>query len=177
MSQLTAGENDNGPTHVLPDILETGLKIIFCGTAAGKRSAKKGAYYVGRGNKFWQTLYDVGLTPRLLQPEAFRTLPRYGIGLTDLAKYTSGMDSSLRQTDYAVPLFEEKILRLAPKLVCFNGKTAARQFFGVRRVEYGEHRERVGDTRLFVAPSTSGAANRYWDIAYWQRLADLTEHL
>ncbi len=176
MSQTLPDGPGEVPAHVLPDVLEPGLKIVFCGTAAGRGSAIRGAYYAGRGNKFWKTLHAVGLTPYPLEPREFRTLSRFGVGLSDLAKYASGADSSLLRTDYAVPMFEEKILRLAPKLVCFNGKRAAKQFFGARRVEFGEHGARIGDARLFVAPSTSGAANRYWDVAYWQELAESVEH-
>ena len=33
------GETANSPAHVLPDLLEPGLRIVFCGTAAGAVSA------------------------------------------------------------------------------------------------------------------------------------------
>ena len=57
--------------HKLPDVVLPGLKVVFCGTAAGTRSAQVGAYYAGRGNKFWRTLFQVGLTPRPLDPHEF----------------------------------------------------------------------------------------------------------
>jgi len=38
---------------VLPDVLTPGLQVVFCGTAAGTASAKRGAYYAGPGNQFW----------------------------------------------------------------------------------------------------------------------------
>ena len=77
---------------VLPDVLGSGLSIVFCGSAAGAASARAGAYYAGPGNRFWPTLYRVGLTPRILAPADFRTVRRYGIGLTDLCKTESGSD-------------------------------------------------------------------------------------
>ncbi len=163
--------------HVLPDVLEPNLTIVFCGTAVGDNSALTGVYYTGRGNKFWQTLCTVSLTPHLLKPTDFRTLPQYGLGLTDLAKYTSGSDQSLRRTDYAVRPFVEKIREFAPKLLCFNSKKAAKTFLGTEYVEFGELDTRIGDTRLFVAPSTSGAGNGYWDITYWHQLAQLSQTL
>jgi hypothetical protein len=85
---------------VLPDILEPGLRIVFCGTAAGARSAELGQPYAGPGNKFWRVLEEVCLTPTRLTPAEFRDLPRYGIGLTDLAKFASGSDSVLRSADF-----------------------------------------------------------------------------
>lgn len=164
-------------THVLPDVLEPSLTIVFCGTAAGKTSARVGAYYADPRNKFWATLYNVGLTPHQLKPEGFWTLPQYGLGLTDLAKYTSGSDVDLHSKDYAIEMFEAQILKYTPKLLCFSSKEAAKQYFGIRHVDYGELNKQIGDTRLFVAPSTSGSGNGYWDITYWHQLAALSQTL
>jgi TDG/mug DNA glycosylase family protein len=61
---------------LLDDLLRPGLRIVICGTAAGERSAKLGAYYAGPGNKFWRTLHKVGLTPRALIPAEFRELQK-----------------------------------------------------------------------------------------------------
>ena len=58
------------------------------------------AYYAGPGNKFWPTLFRVGLTPRQLAPAECRSLLQYGIGLTDIAKGVSGSDSSLPRDSY-----------------------------------------------------------------------------
>ena len=43
--------------HILPDRLKPGLKLVFCGTAAGRQSALQQAYYAHGQNKFWTTLY------------------------------------------------------------------------------------------------------------------------
>ncbi len=59
--------------HVLPDVLEPGLRIVFCGTAAGHVSARRGAYYAHPQNRFWPALHAIGLTPRRLRA---RGLPR-----------------------------------------------------------------------------------------------------
>ncbi|WP_449376135.1 uracil-DNA glycosylase family protein, partial [Bosea thiooxidans] len=58
----------------------------ICGTQAGTASARRGAYYAGPGNKFWAVLHQIGLLPERFAPERFREMPRYGIGLTDVAK-------------------------------------------------------------------------------------------
>jgi TDG/mug DNA glycosylase family protein len=166
-------EPRGGTSHVLPDVLESNLKVVFCGIATGTTSARVSAYYAGPGNKFWKTLYTVGLTPHQLRPEEYTTLPQYGIGLTDLAKYTSGPDLNLSSRDFAVAPFEEKIRKFSPKVLCFNGKKAAKTFLGTDYVEFGVLGKQIGETRLFVAPSTSGAANGHWDIAYWQQLAEV----
>jgi G:T/U-mismatch repair DNA glycosylase len=53
---------------VLPDYLDHGLRVAFCGTAVGETSAACVHYYAGPGNAFWQFLYDSGLTSRRLAP-------------------------------------------------------------------------------------------------------------
>jgi len=58
------------PVDILPDVLKPGLKVVFCGTAAGNRSAKIKAYYAGRDNQFWAVLHRIGLTPRQFQSTA-----------------------------------------------------------------------------------------------------------
>ena len=40
---------------ILPDLLDYDLNIVFCGTAASKKSKNFNAYYAGPGNKFWKT--------------------------------------------------------------------------------------------------------------------------
>ena len=78
---------------VLPDILSPGFDIVFCGTAVSNVSAQRGAYYAGPGNMSWPTLHAVGLTPRRLQPEEFREVLSFGLGLTDLVKAVLGVDT------------------------------------------------------------------------------------
>ena len=83
------------PPHVLPDLIKPGLRIVFCGTAAGTVSAARGAYYAHPQNRFWTALHAFGLTPRKLNPEEYNELPQWGLGLTDIAKHVSGMDREL----------------------------------------------------------------------------------
>lgn len=160
------------PLPVLPDVLCPGLAVVFCGTAAGAQSARAEAYYAGRGNKFWRTLYQIGLTPRQLDPHEFPTLPDYGVGLTDIAKTYSGADSGLRRGHFDADGLRAKIEHFAPHAFAFNGKRSARAFYGAT-VAYGRQPEQIGATILFVLPSTSGAASGFWDVGAWQALADL----
>lgn len=83
---------------MLPDYLTPGLKVVFVGTAAGERSAARGHYYSGRGNRFWELLWAVGLTSdRMLIPEHDAQILDYGVGLTDLVQgVAASTDSKLR---------------------------------------------------------------------------------
>jgi TDG/mug DNA glycosylase family protein len=155
---------------VLPDLLRPGLRLVFCGMAAGHASALRGAYYAGPGNRFWPMLAAAGLTPRRFRPEEFPALLELGIGLTDIAKTASGPDRAIpRRAEDALEL-RAKIEAHAPAVLAFNGKCAAGRFFG-GRVAYGWQSEVIGATRLFVLPSSSGAARGFWDEAPWRELA------
>jgi TDG/mug DNA glycosylase family protein len=160
---------------MLPDHLRPGLVIIFCGTAAGTASAMCKAYYAGPGNLFWPTLHETGLTDRLLGPEEFTLLNEYGSGLTDVAKKTSGSDDSLRKEDFCVGSFRERMAK--PKLIAFNGKKAASVVLQkpTRAIRYGLQEQRFLESRVFVLPSTSGTARKYWDKAHCVDLARLAK--
>ena len=158
--------------HVLPDVLQPGLTLVFCGTAAGKRSAAERAYYAHPGNLFWRALFETGLTPRQLAPAEFPLLPGYGIGLTDLAKRHSGNDSELPRDAFDVPALTAKIERHQPQLLAFTSKNAARAALG-HVTAYGLQDETIGATRLFVLPSPSGQARGHWTAAPWLALGQL----
>ena len=76
----------------LPDLLAPGLRLVVCGTAAGRASA---AQYAEHGNRFWRVLHEVGLTATLLQPGDYTLLLENGIALTDLVEFSAGMDAAL----------------------------------------------------------------------------------
>ncbi len=155
---------------ILPDVMDAGLAVVFCGSAVGSVSARRGAYYAGPGNAFWPTLFEVGLTPRLLAPEEYRCLPEYGLGLTDLAKKIAGSDEILAESDFDREGLRTKIRTYGPGILAFTSKRAAEEFLE-RRVHYGVLPESIGRTRLFVLPSPSGAARRFWDKEPWRELA------
>jgi TDG/mug DNA glycosylase family protein len=115
----------------------------------------------------------VGLTPGQLRPEEFVTLPAYGIGLTDIAKYRSGRDAMLNDSDFDVRAFRRKLGKFQPHIAAFNGKKAAAVFFACEtcNIEYGLQCDRVGQTALWVLPSTSGGARGFWDLKAWKALA------
>jgi TDG/mug DNA glycosylase family protein len=158
---------------ILPDRLKPGLRLVFCGTAAGKQSALKKAYYANRQNKFWRTLHQIGLTPRQFEPHEFPQLWELGIGLTDIAKYHFGMDHQLPKESLgqeAVADLRARIARAAPRHLAFTSLNAGRSVLGKSAVA-GQQREKWGETRVWILPSPSPLADNHWDIAPWQDLA------
>jgi TDG/mug DNA glycosylase family protein len=158
----------------LPDQLEPHLRLVFVGTAAGQRSADLGHYYAHRGNRFWRTLHEVGMTPRQYEPHEFPALLKLGIGFTDVCKLGSGMDHEALAFPVDIPAFREKMRRYRPKTIAFTSKKAASLFYGrpTKAVTLGQQPPEQDFPIVFVLASPSGAASRYWSIQPWQQLAD-----
>ena len=161
----------NRSAHILPDVLAPGLRVVFCGTAAGTRSAREGAYYAHPGNYFWRTLFQTGLTPARLAPHEFPRVLEFGIGLTDLAKLHFGADHELPRGAFDAAALKRKIARYRPRIVAFTSKNAAFGCFG-SVLAYGEQAQRIAASRVFVLPSPSGQARKFWDIRPWRELAE-----
>jgi len=160
--------------ELIPDVLTGGLSVVFCGSALGDVSWERRAYYANPGNRFWQTLAEVGLTPRRLAAEEYPRLIDWGIGLTDLVKTDHGQDVHIFDghvdLDEARRLLRTKILRWQPRVLAFTSRTVAAQFME-RQAVPGRQQECFGRTVVWVLPSTSGLARRFFDIGPWQDLA------
>lgn len=170
------GEEDGGreaPDRVLPELLAPGLRVVFVGSAAGRVSARRGAYYAGPGNRFWPILAETGLTPRLFAPEAFPALLPLGIGLSDVNARQSGADSSLDPAADDPFGLEVRLRAVRPAIVAFNGKRPAAAALGrpSRGLRFGKQAEDWAGAACWVLPSTSGLAVRWWDPAPWRDLA------
>ena len=162
---------------VLPDLLDEAVVTVFCGSAVGAASARLGFPYAGPGNKFWPMLHETGLTPRLFAPQDYRDLLGLGIGLPDVNKTQSGADSDLTSDGDDVAAVMAKIETYKPKLLAFTAKRPAQVFlktaFGRGKIDYGLQPDRAGSTAIFVLPSSSGLAIRWWEPKWWHEAAEL----
>lgn len=157
---------------VLPDLLQPGLKLVFCGTAAGTVSAQRGQYYAHPQNKFWRALHLAGITPRQLTPDEYPEALKLGIGLTDIAKHTLGMDSELPPQSLgrtAVEALRTRITAAAPRILAFTSLTGGRRVMGPR-ANFGLQCETLDKTRVWILPSPSPAAHWNWNEAVWLEL-------
>lgn len=162
---------------ILPDVLAPGLSLVLCGTAPSRISAAKGAYYANPGNRFWRTLHEVGLTPVQIPPADYARVLEFGIGLTDLNKTEFGCDHDLSSAAYDVKGFTAKIRAYAPSLIAFDSKNAAKAFFGTASISLGLQAATLDGIPIFVVPSPSGLARRFFDIGPWHDLARNVEEL
>jgi double-stranded uracil-DNA glycosylase len=149
---------DAEPVSAVPDVLAPGLRVVFCGINPGHVSAAAAAHFANPRNDFWRLLHAAGFTPRLLRPDEQFDVLDCGIGLTNAASRTTKGSGDLRSADFqgSAERLERIARELEPEWIGFVGKEAYRGTFG-ERPELGVRERRLGETRLFVLPSTSPA--------------------
>jgi len=163
----------------VPDVLGPGVRVVFCGINPGRMSAAAGAHFANPRNDFWRLLHAAGFTPRVFRPEEQHALLELGVGLTNAARRTTRGSGELRKADFAgaAERLEELARRLRPRIIAFVGKAAYQGIFG-ERPEHGLQERRLGETALFVLPSTSPAnAAVPWEerLRWFRALKDLVD--
>ncbi len=162
---------------MLKDVLAYNLDVVFCGTAKGKKSALSGFYYAGPGNKFYSILHSAGFTPHKLAPTECYTINQFKIGLTDLVHTEYGNDNQIKNESYELERFISKMVEYNPKYIGFTSKKAASFALGFQGItsliSYGLQPQLIGSSKVFVLPSTSGNARRFWNEKYWHELSKL----
>ena len=156
------------PPSAVPDVLAPGLRAVFCGINPGRVSAAAAAHFANPRNDFWRLLHAARITFRLFEPSEQLELLREGIGVTNAAYRTTPGSGDLRRSDFAgsAERLEQIARELEPGWLAFVGKEAYRGAFG-ERPELGLQERMLGDTQLFVLPSTSPANAA---VPYEQRL-------
>lgn len=137
-------------------MLAPGLRVVFVGINPGRVSAAAHAHFANPRNDFWRLLHAAGFTSRLLDPQEQFALLAEGIGATNAAYRTTPGSGDLRKGDFDGARLERIARELGPRFLAFVGKEAYRGAFG-ERPELGMQARTVGETRLFVLPSTSPA--------------------
>jgi TDG/mug DNA glycosylase family protein len=167
--------------RTLPDYLRRGMKLVIVGINPGENSVRAGHYYSGRGNPFWEMLYEGGVVPEPVEYTEDKRMIEFGIGLTDLVKRpTRGIEEIRREewTEGRV-LLAQKLEEFGPRVIAFNGKTAYEKFSG-RPCSLGLQKETLYGARVFVLPSTSGQnamVSRNQKLKFFKQLGSLLAKL
>jgi TDG/mug DNA glycosylase family protein len=139
--------------------------VLFVGINPGVRSALTGHHFAGFSNRFWKLLYRSGLVPNPVTYLDDDRLPEWGFGITNVvARATRGIDE-LRPEEYAAGRLRlrNKVRRYKPSVVAFVGITVYRAMFPQSKgpVTMGLQQQRLGESRVFVLPNTSGRNAHY----------------
>lgn len=173
----------------LPDFLEGSPDIVAIGVNPSVASSRAGFYYAHPRNRFWPALNASRLVPVELEPgpEALRRLSaEFGIGFTDIVKQPTPMEKDLSAAELraGAEILHEKLLRVKPKILWFNGKTPHDRLMRLLKRDKAEGwGEQPGDwegMKCFVCPNPSpaNAAFSMEDLAAWyNKLADLRAQL
>jgi double-stranded uracil-DNA glycosylase len=155
----------------LGPIVGPGLRVLFVGINPSLRSAEVGHHFARPGNRFWPTLHAAGFTPHRLRPEDDGELPRYGIGVTNLASRPTRAATDLRDKELreGAAELEATVRRHRPRLVAVVGLGAYRTAFGRPRAAIGLQDERIGGRPVWVLPNPSGL-NAHYKPADFARL-------
>jgi len=153
----------------LPDTVGPDMRVLVCGLNPSMSAATMGVGFATGGNRFWPAALASGLVSVDRDPRY--ALHRHGIGMTDLVKRATPRAAALSREEYETGVARlERLCRwLRPKVVCMVGLAGWRAAVD-RRATAGLQPHTLGDTAVYVMPSTSG-------LNAHSRLEDLSNHL
>ncbi len=163
----TRAELDAAAGKTVPDVIASGLKMLFCGINPGLYSGYTGHHFARPGNRFWPTLYAAGFTPRLLRPDEERELLPLGFGITNLVTRATATAAELSRAELEAGgrLLAEKVSEYRPRVVAVLGVSAYRDAFAQPRAELGEQAQGLAGARLWILPNPSGLNAHYTPAA------------
>jgi double-stranded uracil-DNA glycosylase len=165
---------------LIPDLLQPGLRLVFCGYNPSLVSGQTGHNYAYHGNRFWRVLAAAGLTDRIYRPDEDALLLKHGIGFTNLvARPTRRADELSREEirDGAAELVA-KLDRFRPAVVAYTGIGIYKWLRRTSSVVWGVQATSVveGVTDI-VVPSPSGLNRMTFDqlVDHYQVIARLLD--
>jgi TDG/mug DNA glycosylase family protein len=149
--------------RTIPDVLEAGLDVVFCGINPSLYSGAVSHHFARPGNRFWKALHQAAFTDRELSPFEDGLLPRFGVGLTNLVERATAGAADLRAAELRTGAVRlgPKVKRFRPRLVAVLGVGAYRTAFGLRTATVGSQAEPVGGAAAWVLPNPSGRNASY----------------
>jgi TDG/mug DNA glycosylase family protein len=150
----------------IPDVLTSGLRVVFAGINPGLYSAATGHHFARPGNRFWPALHRSGFTPRQFRPDEQDQLLALGLGITNVAPRATARAAELAGAELreGALVLREKITGLRPQWLAVLGVTVYRTAFGYPDAAVGPQAAGIGLTRVWVLPNPSGL-NAHWTPA------------
>jgi TDG/mug DNA glycosylase family protein len=142
----------------VPDLIRSGLRVLFCGINPGLYSAATGHHFARPGNRFWPALHAGGFTPRIVDPWEEGELLELGLGITNLVARATAAAAELTSAELVAGRrrLERKVTRYGPAWVAVLGVGAYRAGFRRPEARLGRQPERLGPAGLWLLPNPSG---------------------
>ncbi|WP_078887637.1 G/U mismatch-specific DNA glycosylase [Streptomyces sp. NRRL S-118] len=162
---MTPEELEAARDRLVPDVIASGLSVLFCGINPGLMSAATGHHFARPGNRFWPVLHRSGFTPRRLKPSEQDELLTYGLGITNVVARATARADELSDEEFREGgrLLAVKVAELKPRWLAVAGVTAYRTAFHDRTARIGPQERTIGDTRIWALPNPSGL-NAHWTL-------------
>ncbi|MEL4012898.1 G/U mismatch-specific DNA glycosylase [Dryocola clanedunensis] len=143
---------------MISDILQPGLRVVFCGINPGKSSAHTGFHFAHPGNRFWKVIHLAGFTDRQLKPEEEEHLLDTRCGITMLVERPTvqATEVGLHELRAGGRELINKMLDYQPMTLAVLGKQAFEQAFSQRGAKWGRQEITIGDTEVWILPNPSG---------------------
>lgn len=156
--QLAAAEGE-----IVPDIIGSKLKVLFCGINPSVYSAVVGHHFARPGNRFWPALHESGFTPRRLHPAEDALLLEYGLGLTNVFELATVGEKDVSKEQFIAggKRLEGRVHEYKPRVLAVLGIGAYRKGFGRNKAVMGKQAETIGETDIWVLPNPSGLNAHY----------------
>jgi len=148
---------------VVPDIIASDLRVLFCGINPGLMSDATGHHFARPGNRFWPAMHRSGFTPRLLRPAEQAELLSYGLGITNVVARGTARAADLTRDELARGgrTLVAKVRRYRPSWLAVLGVSAYRAAFDHPQARIGPQTVRLGGARVWVLPNPSGLNAHY----------------
>ena len=161
---------------VLPDLLRPGLRIVFCGTAAGTVSAARGAYYAHPQNRFWSALHAVRIDAKTFAAGGIRPVAAMGLGAHRHRQARERHGPGIAAGRLGPPGLrgaQGQIEAAEPKWLAFTSLAAGRRYLG-RPPASANSPSALAEPAVWLLPSPSPTAGWNWDRHkhWWRTLAD-----
>jgi len=154
----------------VPDVLVSGLRVLFCGINPGLWSAAVGHHFARPGNRFWKALHLGGFTPRQLAPDEEDELLRRGLGVTNLVERATAGAAELGAAELRAGAgrLAAKVAAAGPEVVAVLGVGAYRTALDRPKAGVGPQPDPIGGAAAWLLPNPSGLNAHY-------QLPDLAE--
>lgn len=143
---------------MVKDIIDSGLRVLFCGINPGLSSSSLGYPFAHPANRFWKVLHLAGFTERQLKPEEAAQMLDFRCGVTKLVERPTVQASevTLQELRSGGQALIEKVERYKPAALAVLGKQAFERGLGQRGATWGKQTYMIGDTEVWVLPNPSG---------------------
>ncbi|MBU1632968.1 hypothetical protein KJ762_00465 [bacterium] len=164
------------------------VHTIICGTS---KSLNENGYYIKEKEKFWGLIYKCNVTKYIIDPYDYNQFEDLGFKFLEIISSIESQDRkifekySIDEIQNSIKGFVEKVKTIKPKRIFFHGKKSAEWFLQyrengkIRKKGYPMTKDREygkqSDLNLeygydiYILPSTSGAASKYWQPKYWEQ--------